>query len=146
VAHLFYTFQQCREELASWTAGLESRVWDTPHGLTPLGFQIRHIGGSVNRLATYLEGGQLSDAQLAVLKAEQMPGASLAELLAAMNLEFARAEAIAKAFGAERLLEPRGVGRKALPTTAGGLIVHIAEHTQRHLGQAILLAKLLRSQ
>jgi hypothetical protein len=25
-----------------------------------------------------------------------------------------------------------------------GLIVHLAEHTQRHLGQAITIAKLLR--
>jgi hypothetical protein len=36
------------------------------------------------------------------------------------------------------------VGRRALPTTVIGLIVHLAEHTQRHLGQAILITKLLR--
>lgn len=31
-----------------------------------------------------------------------------------------------------------------LPTTVIGLLVHIAEHTQRHLGQAITIAKTLR--
>jgi uncharacterized damage-inducible protein DinB len=30
-----------------------------------------------------------------------------------------------------------------LPTTLGGLLVHIADHTQRHTGQAITTAKLL---
>jgi uncharacterized damage-inducible protein DinB len=39
------------------------------------------------------------------------------------------------------LPEPCGVGRKRLPTTVGGLLTHIAEHTQRHVGQAISAAK-----
>jgi uncharacterized damage-inducible protein DinB len=34
------------------------------------------------------------------------------------------------------------VGRKGLPTTVIGLLTHIAEHTQRHVGQAIAAAKL----
>jgi hypothetical protein len=29
-----------------------------------------------------------------------------------------------------------------LPTTVAGLLTHIAEHTQRHVGQAISAAKL----
>jgi uncharacterized damage-inducible protein DinB len=37
------------------------------------------------------------------------------------------------------------VGRKELPTTLGGLLVHIADHTQRHVGQAIVTVKLVRS-
>lgn len=143
-AHVFYTFQQCREELGRWTAGLEPRVWEPVGPLAPLGFQIRHIAGSVNRLTTYLEGGQLDEAQLTALKAELTPGASLAELLAVMEHEFARTEAVLRAMAGVALDEPRGVGRKALPTTVGGLIVHLAEHTQRHLGQAVLTAKLLR--
>jgi hypothetical protein len=40
------------------------------------------------------------------------------------------------------LAEPRAVGRKQLPTTVIGLLIHIAEHTQRHVGQAIAAAKL----
>ena len=40
------------------------------------------------------------------------------------------------------LAEPRAVGRKQLPTTVIGLVIHIAEHTQRHVGQAIAAAKL----
>jgi len=37
------------------------------------------------------------------------------------------------------------VGRMRLPTTVIGLLVHIAEHTQRHVGQAISAAKLVRA-
>jgi hypothetical protein len=44
----------------------------------------------------------------------------------------------------EELYAPRTVGRRHLPTTVLGLLVHIAEHTQRHLGQAILISRLLR--
>ena len=41
-------------------------------------------------------------------------------------------------------LEPREIGRKKLPTTVIGLLTHIAEHTQRHVGQAISASKLAR--
>jgi uncharacterized damage-inducible protein DinB len=43
------------------------------------------------------------------------------------------------------LRDARGIGRKQLPTTVHGLIVHIAEHTFRHLGQAITTIKLVRA-
>jgi len=36
----------------------------------------------------------------------------------------------------------RVVGKKQLKTTLGGLLVHVADHTQRHVGQAIITAKL----
>ena len=39
--------------------------------------------------------------------------------------------------------QPREVGRKKLPTTVGGLLVHVADHTQRHVGQAVTTAKIV---
>jgi hypothetical protein len=39
--------------------------------------------------------------------------------------------------------EPRGVGREMLLSTVGGLLVHSAEHTQRHVGQAVTTAKVV---
>jgi hypothetical protein len=41
------------------------------------------------------------------------------------------------------LNDPRYIGKKRLPSTVLGLLVHVAEHTQRHLGQAITTAKLV---
>jgi hypothetical protein len=49
-----------------------------------------------------------------------------------------------RALDAALLADLREVGRKQLPTTAIGLLTHIAEHTQRHVGQAISAAKLAR--
>jgi uncharacterized damage-inducible protein DinB len=39
--------------------------------------------------------------------------------------------------------QPRYVGRKRLPTTVAGLLVHLADHTQRHVGQTITTAKVI---
>jgi hypothetical protein len=137
------SFEQVREDLARWTAGVaDERVWSATPGLAPLGFQLRHIAGSLDRLTTYLEGGSLSPAQLADLAAEMAPRGGRAELLAAVDRALERAAAAVRALDPARLREPRTVGRQALPTTVIGLVVHLAEHTQRHLGQAILTAKL----
>lgn len=58
--------------------------------------------------------------------------------------------AIERALGAiratpkESLFEARTIGWKALPTNIIGLMFHIAEHTQRHTGQVITTAKIIR--
>jgi hypothetical protein len=53
LAPALYSFAQTREDLANHTAGLTAdRVWARPHGLAPLGFHLRHIAGSVDRLTT----------------------------------------------------------------------------------------------
>jgi uncharacterized damage-inducible protein DinB len=145
IAPLFYSFQMAREDLAKYTAGLTTdQLWATPHGFGSVGFHLRHIAGSTGRLMTYVEGGQLSDAQMSVLKTEKEPGATREMLLASLDAAFQKAEATARALDPTRLTDFRGVGRKQLPTTVIGLLVHIAEHTQRHVGQAISAAKLAR--
>jgi uncharacterized damage-inducible protein DinB len=53
-------------------------------------------------------------------------------------------EAFLRSLDPARLSEPRSVGRKQLPTTLQGLLVHIAEHSQRHVGQAIVAVRLLQ--
>jgi hypothetical protein len=78
------------------------------------------------------------------LRAEKEPGASREALLAEIDTAFAKAEALARALDPAHLTDSRGVGRKQLPTTVIGLLVHISEHTQRHVGQAISAAKLAR--
>jgi hypothetical protein len=52
---------------------------------------------------------------------------------------------VVRALNPASLADPRQVGRKRLPTTVIGLLTHIAEHTQRHVGQAISAAKLARA-
>ena len=145
LAPLLYSLQHAREDLRKWTEGLrDEQIWARPHGLAPLGFQIRHIAGSVERLMVYVLGGQLSEPQMAELGHQMDPGATLAELLAQMDQRFCAAEAKVRAMDPAILEQPREVGRKRLPTTVGGLLTHIAEHVQRHVGQAIVTAKIVR--
>ena len=145
LAPLLYSFQMAREDLAQWTEGLTTaQLWAAPHGFGSVGFHLRHIAGSTDRLMTYVEGKQLSETQMAALKAEKEPGASREMLLAGLNAAFDSAEAVVRSLDPARLAEPRAVGRKQLPTTVIGLLFHIAEHTQRHVGQAISAAKWAR--
>lgn len=146
LAPILYAFEQAREDLAQHTARLTTeQIWAAPHGFGSTGFHIRHIARSVDRLMTYLDGRQLSESQLAALASEHQPGASREELLAELEASFANAAAMVRRLDAAALAEPRGVGRKRLPTTVIGLLTHIAEHTQRHTGQAISAAKLVTS-
>lgn len=145
ISPLLRSFEMAREDLSRFTEGLSvDQIWKAPEGINPAGREIRHIAGSVDRLLTYLDGRQLDERQLAALSEESKPGATREELLRELNHSLAQAEALLRSFDPEMLMETREVGRKRLPTTAIGLIVHIAEHTQRHVGQAIVAAKLAR--
>ena len=146
VAPLLFSFRQAREDLGRALDGLSiAQIWASPHGFGSVGYHLRHIAGSVDRLMTYLQGELLSAHQMAVLKSEQVPaGAGGDELLALLDDAFRRAEAIVRSIDPATLIDARAVGRKQLPTTVIGLLVHIAEHTQRHVGQAINAARLAR--
>ena len=141
---VFFSYAQVREDLGKHAAGLfDEQVWQQCAGQS-LGFQLKHIAGSVDRITSYLVGRQLDTEQLAFLKRELQPRGTLAELLALVEQTLTQSESLLKTVDANSLYAPRTVGRRALPTTVIGLIVHLAEHTQRHLGQAILITKLLR--
>jgi uncharacterized damage-inducible protein DinB len=144
LAPVLYSFQMAREDLEKYTAGLPpARIWATPHGLASVGFHLVHIAGSANRLITYLQGTELTTAQLDAMAAEASPGEPSRErLLAGLNRVFDDAEAVIRATDPATVGDARTVGRKHLPTTVIGLLTHIAEHTQRHVGQAIVTAKL----
>jgi uncharacterized damage-inducible protein DinB len=132
------------EDLKRWCTGLsDEQINARPGGLPPVAFHLRHIVGSLDRLLTYAEGRALSDEQLAALKAEMDPGARrdtlFSELAAALEKSIARVQA----FDVNTLEAKRSVGKKQLPTTVAGLLVHVADHTQRHVGQAITTAKIV---
>jgi uncharacterized damage-inducible protein DinB len=146
-APILYTFAQATEDLAAYTRDLtDDQIWAEPHGFGSVGFHLRHIAGSTDRLFTYLQGGQLSRAQMEELSAEKSHGGpGRVELLAEMRRVFAECEAVVRGLDPSRLADPCEVGRKRLPTTVVGLLTHIAEHIQRHVGQAISAAKLARA-
>jgi uncharacterized damage-inducible protein DinB len=57
---------------------------------------------------------------------------------------FARAAERIRALAGADLNAARTVGRKQLPTSVGGALIHVADHTQRHTGQVVTTAKLLK--
>jgi uncharacterized damage-inducible protein DinB len=144
VAPVFFSFAMVREDLAKYTDGVsDEAVWRNIDG-SSLGFHLRHLAGTVNRLTTYLSGQQLSLEQLDVLKREAEPEGTLRDLLTQVDDRLTDSEKQLLKLNPETLYDHRSVGRRALPTTVMGLIVHLCEHTQRHLGQAITLAKMLK--
>lgn len=146
IAQLLYSFEQAWEDLEYFTEGLtDDQMWAKPHDLASVAYHVRHAGGSIDRLLTYAQGAQLSEAQMRALKSEAQPGGTRENILSDFRAQLDNAARQARAFTPESLLETRKVGRKELPTTVGALLVHIAEHTQRHVGQAIVTAKIVRA-
>ncbi len=142
-----YALQHAREDLAKWTEDLSAQqLWESVHGLAPVGFHLRHIAGSTDRLMTYLQDGSLTEEQLRRMKSEDnwQHGADRVALLAEVEASFGQAEAVIRALDPATLPEPRTIGRKKLPTTVAGLLQHIGEHIMRHVGEAIITAKLVR--
>jgi uncharacterized damage-inducible protein DinB len=132
------------EDAKKWCNGLsDTQMHARPAGLPSVAFQLRHIAGSLDRLLTYAEGRGLSEDQLRALKAEARPDGSAEEILAELEVTISRGYLRVRALAPEDYALPRAVGSKRLPTTLGGLLVHVADHTQRHVGQAITTAKLV---
>ena len=143
---LIRCFEHALEDIEYWTADLNGeQLWARPGGVAPVGFQIRHIGRSVDRLMTYAQGKQLEAAQLEALRSEMQPGAARAELLFELRASLEAAKAAVRAMDPSEEGSTRYIGRKRIAVPLAGLLIHIAEHTQRHTGQAITTAKLVRA-
>jgi uncharacterized damage-inducible protein DinB len=136
------------DDLTKWTAGLtDAEVHAGPLTLPSVAFHLRHIARSVDRLLSYAEGKQLSAEQLAALKSEQggTEHETLAALLAEVEASFSNAGERVRVLATADFETFRGVGRKLLPTSIGGALVHVADHTQRHVGQVVTTAKVLKA-
>lgn len=143
---VLHAFDLALDDLTKWTAGLtDEEVHAQPLGLTAVSFHLKHIARSTDRLLTYAEGGQISAEQLAVLKTEQGGEETLAELLAEVEVWFSNAGDRVRVLATADLDTFRGVGRKQLPTSIGGALIHVADHTQRHVGQVVTTAKVLKA-
>lgn len=144
VMPVFFSFAQVREDLSRHLEGLtETQIWRT-FGKASIGFHLKHLAGSIDRLTTYLKGQQLSPAQLRALEEEHTPDSNVDALITEIDARLAETEDYLKTLLPETLYQPRAVGRHFLPTTVIGLLVHLAEHTQRHLGQTISLSGVVR--
>jgi hypothetical protein len=141
VAAVIFALQQARDDLERFTEGLaDDQLWRAPS----IGFHLRHIAGSLDRLTTYLQGEALSEQQLAALRGEKDPGPGRSQLLDEINRAIARTGEVIRTV--KDFSAPRYIGRERIPTTAIGLIIHMAEHTQRHVGETIVLCRYHRGE
>lgn len=143
---VLYSFELAFDDASKWTESLtDIEIHAQPFGLMSVASQLKHIAGSADRLLTYAEGRQLSDDQLRALKAEQSGAETLQELLAQVRSALDQATGRVLALANGDLNAERKVGRKNLPTTVGGTLIHLAEHTQRHVGQLVTTAKVVKA-
>jgi uncharacterized damage-inducible protein DinB len=136
-----------RADLHLWCATLSDKQLNArPFGLPPVAFHIRHIARSIDRLLTYAEGNSLSVAQLLALRTELDAGATRDALFQELGSALDQASERIRAFSSDILGELRFVGKRQLPTTVAGLLVHVADHTLRHVGQGITTSKIISFQ
>lgn len=134
------------DDLKKWTAGLsDAEIQCQPFGLMPVARHLRHIARSTDRLLSYAEGKQLSEEQLKALKSEAEGEDTLSELLSEVEASFQNAAGRIGALASSDLEARRCIGRKQLPASAGGALIHVADHTQRHVGQVVTTAKVLKA-
>jgi uncharacterized damage-inducible protein DinB len=140
---VLHALELAHEDVERWCDDLSDTELNARElNLPSVAQQVRHIAGSIDRLLTYAEGRQLSEVQLTALKAEGDPvsrDALFSEFRGAMDQAARRV----RSFAPSRFEDARAVGRKQLPTTVGGLLVHVADHTQRHVGQLVTTVKVV---
>ena len=145
--HVAHALIECGNDVRDLLEKLPpERVWARPNGAASVGFHVRHSMGSLDRLFTYARGDALSATQLATLASEKEMDASTAtptQLKADYAAAIERALEQLRRTSAATLLDGREVGRARLPSTVIGLLSHAAEHTYRHVGQAITTARVL---
>jgi uncharacterized damage-inducible protein DinB len=142
---VLHALELAREDVERWSGDLDvAELNERVSGLPSVAQQVLHIGRSVDRLLTYAEGKQLSETQLAALSSENTT-TPREELFAEFRSRLDAAATRVRAFSPATFNEPRAVGRRQLPTTVGGLLVHVADHTQRHVGQLVTTVKVIQA-
>jgi uncharacterized damage-inducible protein DinB len=144
---VLHALQLAQEDLILWCGGLsDDELNAQPGGIAPVAFHLRHISRSADRLLTYAEGRPLDPQQIADLKTDLSLRGSKSELFAELSSACEKSASRIRQLASTDLEAVRGVGPRQLPTTVGGLVVHVADHTQRHVGQAITTSKILVAQ
>lgn len=139
---------QSAEDIQPALEGLTTeQLWARPGGAASVGFHCQHIAGSLGRLLTYARGEQLTDEQVAASRIEKDAGSPPRDVAAMRKIAL---DAIANAIEVMRhsprnaLFDDREVGKKRIPSNLFAILFHCGEHTQRHAGQLVTTAKIIK--
>ncbi len=144
VAHALLQAREEVQELAPVIT--EGILWQRPANIASASFHLQHLSGVLDRVFTYALGEALTPFQLQQLQEEDIPfrpEITVGILVARFDKQVDAALQQLATTDEATLTEFRGVGRKLLPSTVIGLLVHGAEHTMRHLGQLRATVKIL---
>ena len=140
---------QAREEINALMEDFPGNLlWEKPAGVAAPGFHLQHISGVIDRLFTYARGTMLDEGQMNDLRREGDASAysgTTVHLVEQLNRQVDKALAQLAATDGSSLTAPLGVGRAQLPSTVLGLLMHAAEHTQRHTGQLLVTVRVLKA-
>lgn len=139
---------QAREEVNLMMIDFPNElIWEKPAGVASVAFHLQHLSGVLDRLFTYANNQLLNEDQLELLALESDTTQYLTVkgLLTRFNNQVNKALTQLKNIDEKTLLEPRGIGRKQIPTNLLGLLFHAAEHTQRHVGQLFVTVRILQN-
>lgn len=124
----------------------EELLWKEPAKRASVGFHLQHLTGVLDRLFTYVQAENLTDAQLKYLKREGIPDSAISSNILILEFDKKIKEILEKLKGipVSSLTEFRSVGRKKLPSSVIGLLFHAAEHLQRHIGQLLVTLSVVK--
>ena len=139
---------QAREEVNHMMIDFPNElIWERPNDIASVAFHLQHLSGVLDRLFTYANNQILNEDQLELLalESDSTQFLTVKGLLTRFNNQVNKALTQLKNIEEKTLLEPRGIGRKQIPTNQLGLLFHAAEHTQRHVGQLLVTVKMLKN-
>ena len=138
---------QALEEISALESKFpNSLLWERPYEVASVGFHLQHLTGVLDRLLTYARNESLTDSQLAYLNAEgkePFTGCTYENLVNNFKTQVSKSIDQMSHTDEISLTEIRYVGRARIPSTHLGLIFHAAEHSQRHVGQMLVTARIL---
>lgn len=138
---------QAREEVNQLMIDFPNElIWERPNGVASVAFHLQHLAGVLDRLFMYANNQILNEDQLELLalESDSTQFLTVKGLLTRFNNQVNKSLTQLKNIEEKALLEPRGIGRKQIPTNQLGLLFHAAEHTQRHVGQLLVTVKILK--
>ena len=140
---------QAKEEVEELLIDFNNELlWERPANVASPAFHLQHLSGVLDRVFTYARNEPLTDFQLKQLHDEDIESQdnlTVISLLDRFKSQIKSSLIQLQNTKEENLKEYRGVGRKQLPSTVIGLLVHAAEHTMRHIGQLSVTIKILKS-
>jgi len=138
---------QAQEEINALDKPFPTKLlWQKPAGVASIGFHLQHLKGVLDRLFTYARNESLNEIQLEYLKQEGIPpfqNCTFKDLLEPFNEQINVALSQLRSSDENILTNVCMVGRAQIPSTHLGLLFHAAEHTQRHVGQLLVTARIV---